>query len=192
MVVTQSNINEILDKLKQGDKKTEEKFYKHYKKRIFRFIKNKYPNNYEIDDDTSEILIKIFKNINNYKDNKSKFNTWIINIVKNHMIDKLRKNRIIYSSFDNNFSDENNYNNVNIICEPKSYYNSPDYFLEVNDTINHVSNFISSNDISLFNMKSLGYKYKEIGMEFNMTEAQTRNKINYITNKINKKKHESI
>lgn len=183
MVVTQKNINEILDKLKIKDKKTEEIFYKHCRKKIFRFIKNKYPNNCDIDDDTSEILIKIFKNITAYNDNKSKFNTWVINIVNNHMIDKLRKNKIVFSSFDNNYPDEN---------DIKSHYKSPDYFFEVNDSINHITNFISNDDISLFNMRSLGYKYKEIALEFNMTETQARNKISYLTNKINKKHYESI
>ena len=80
----------IINKIINGDRKAEENLYNRYRKILTKFIVNKYPSNYDTDDDVSDILIKVFTSIKNYDKNKSQFNTWVINVAQNHMIDKSR------------------------------------------------------------------------------------------------------
>ena len=49
----------LINKIKGGDRKSEEFLYDKYRKIITRYIVNKYPFNYETDDDVSDILIGI-------------------------------------------------------------------------------------------------------------------------------------
>jgi RNA polymerase sigma factor (sigma-70 family) len=92
------DIIDLINKAKKGNNEAQVKLYKYYRKKIEFFLKKKYPENHELDDDTSEIMIKIFENLEKYNQEKSKFNTWVTNIAKNYMIDKNRK----YSSLKNN------------------------------------------------------------------------------------------
>lgn len=202
--IEQSLIAEILC----GNKKAEEQLYILYKPKLSRLLKKKFPNNNDHDDDVSEILIKIFENIKSYDSTKSKFHSWVINIMKNYMIDKSRKHKPLYvnfSSFNTN-SDTLNYSSdsgassitltmsncssINFV-EPQSFSNNPYEDLEINDSLNFISNSIGMSEFSMLSLKYKdGYDYKEIGSEFNMKDSQVSNKINYTRSKFKKKKNE--
>ena len=189
------DIVELINKTKRGDKKAQESLYKYFKLKINYFLKKKYPK-CDIEDDCSDILLKIFEKIDDYDINKSKFNTWVINIAKNHMIDKSRKQKPLYTSFminnDDDFSNEhlfttNSFSDSYFMYEPTSYYCAPDHDVEISSSLSYLSTTISSVDLHMFCMKNSGYNYKEIGLEFNMSESQISNKMNYTKSKLKEK-----
>lgn len=187
-------IQNILD----GDKRAEEKLYERYKKIIEDYLKSKYPNNQYLDDDVSEILIKIFTSLPSYDMGKSKFKSWVFTVAKNHMIDKSRTFDIfcgsltldgggdavtVSNSGEFTTSDAVNWNqdDQNIYYANGTY----DTEFEMCDTINHISNQIESCDFTFLNMKySEGYNYNEIGVEFNMTSNTISNRVNYVKSKL--------
>lgn len=181
-----------------GDKKSEKILYDKYKKIVEDYIKSKYPNNYNTDDDVSEILIKIFTSLPSYDFEKSKFKSWVFTITKNYMIDKSRHLDILNGTitldglddnitFTNHLGDSGNITwtseNNNVITYTSSY--ATDF--ENCDVINHISNHVESCDFTFLNMKySQGYDYNEIGIEFNMTSNTVSNRVNYVKSKIKK------
>lgn len=196
----------LVEEIKQGNKKAETEFYKYYKTKLSRILRKQYPNNGDHEDDVSELMMKIFENLDRYDTSKSRFNTWVTNIVKNYMIDKSRKKKHIYvnfSAFTNNsdgldFSDELDkmgvvgvyYNSFNM-NEPQSSAYNPYQSLEISDSINHIFNSVNNVEYSMLTLKYCeGYDYKEIGSEFNMKDSQVSNKINYTKTKLKKKLNE--
>lgn len=188
-----------------GNKKAEEQLYLIYKPKLSRLLKKKFPYNNDHDDDVSEILIKIFESIKNYDSTKSKFSSWVSNITKNYMIDKSRKQKPVYVNFSSfntnndslNYSSENtasmtltmsSCSSINFV-EPQSFSNNPYEDLEINDSLNFISNRIGVSEFSMLSLKYKdGYDYKEIGSEFNMKDSQVSNRINYTRSKLQKKK----
>ncbi len=188
------NIQKLIVETLDGNDGAYEKIYNIYKERISNFLYKKYIYNTEHDDDVSEILIKIFENLNKFDESKSKFDTWVIMIAKNYMIDKSRKHTPIYVSFTSNtFTSDNiaygstptTSNSFNMV-EPISYSSSPHDTLENRDSLNFISNNISINDFTMLTMNSEGYSYNEIAQEFNSDESKISNKLNYTRSKIKK------
>ena len=161
-----------------GNKKSEQYIYFKYKKEIKKIIINKYGKSFDTDDHVSDIIIKIFSNLDKFDNSKSNFNTWIFNIVKNHMntIHRDIKSKKIYvEEYYSNFSTE--YTNV---CTT----------YETNNTLDYISRKISISDFEMLSMKYLdGYNYNEIGKEFNTSSTSACNKINYIKTKLKNNKH---
>lgn len=187
------DILELIEKTKNGDNKAQIKLYKYYKQTLEKFLKRKYPKNYDFEDDVSEIALKIFEKLPSYDNSKSKFNTWVINIANNYMIDKNRKKKLVYiyeTDYGFTNKEENSYDGyMNIDTEILSIQESsrPDISWEYTDSITHYSCSIDNCIFSMFNMKSQGYNYSEIGNEFNMSESQVSNKISYFQSKMKKK-----
>lgn len=187
-------IQSILD----GDEKSEKVLYNKYRKIVEDYLKSKYPNNSNIDDDVSEILIKIFMSLPSYNFKKSKFKSWVFTIAKNHMIDKSRTFDVLCNTFtlDDvngtitvNNNDEEYYSSSTTNLSPEninaSYTTSYITDFENCDAVNHIFNQVESCDFTLLNMKySEGYNYNEIGMEFNMTSNTISNRVNYVKSKI--------
>jgi RNA polymerase sigma factor (sigma-70 family) len=196
MVVTEdtSLIQNILD----GDERSEEKLYEKYRKIIGDYLKSKYPNDQTLEDDVSEILIKIFLSLPSYDLEKSKFKSWVFTIANNHMIDKSRSFDVLCGTITLDCvgdsitisnsgdyvttSDVTNWNpDENNVFYTSSY--ATDF--ENCDTLNHISNSIESCDFTFLNMKySEGYNYNEIGVEFNMTSNTISNRVNYVKSKL--------
>jgi RNA polymerase sigma-70 factor (ECF subfamily) len=188
-------IQNILD----GNQIAQEALYKRYRKIVKDFILSKYPTYYDIDDDVSEILIKIFMNITNFSEHKSKFKSWVLSITKNYMIDKWRcttacRTTIISasltacnysSSFFNSTFTTNNIDNSSISNAACGFENS--------NAVNYISTQLSPQDFTLLDMKYVqGYNYKEIGNEFQLTSSTVSNKINYIKTKLKKNISEDL
>lgn len=175
----------------KGNANSEKYLYEKYKKKIRNYLKNKYALYIDIDDDVSDIMIKIFLNINKYDKNKSSFNSWVFSIAKNHMIDKwkcnhtnttlsgngllLTKSIDFFSDSSNSLYELNNELTVNHTC------------FEIDNYIHHLSKQISEFDYEMLNMKYIqGYDYNEIGLKYNITSSTVSNRINYIKSKLKK------
>lgn len=75
--------------------------YEKYKKIVKEHIRAKYSNYLDIDDDVSEIMINVIMGLNTYDASKGKFKSWVLTIIKHHMIDKWRNKSITLTSFNN-------------------------------------------------------------------------------------------
>lgn len=188
-----NTIKELILETLSGNTKAYEKIYTVYKEKVSGYLFKKYQFNSEHEDDVSEILIKIFDRLMEYDSTKAKFDTWVIMIAKNYMIDKSRKHSPKYVSFTSNtFTTDSigyNSNTSTASCsmlEPASYMNSPHDTLENSDSLDFISNKISVNDFSMLTMNSQGYSYNEIAKEFGSNESKISNKLNYTRSKLKK------
>ena len=190
-----NTIKELILETLSGNTKAYEKIYNVYKEKISGYLFKKYSFNPEHEDDVSEIIYKVLDRLKEYDASKSKFDTWVIMIAKNYMIDKSRKHTPKYVSFTSNTftTDSIGYNSntgtVTSSCnmlEPASYLNSPHDTLETSDSLSFISNKISINDFSMLTMNSEGYSYNEIAKEFNSNESKISNKLNYTRSKLKK------
>ena len=182
-----------------GNQIAEKTLYDKYKKRVISFINSKYSNNHDIDDDVSEIMIKIFLNLKLFNDTKSKFSSWVFSIVKNHMIDKWRcscstlqitNTGNINTTIDCLFNGQNSSSSSFSINYDSN--NTTNNF-ENCSSITHISTQLSAQDFTLLDMKYVqGYDYDEIGREFNLTSSTISNRVNYIKTKIKKNNSELI
>lgn len=170
-----------------GDVNSQNKLYKKYKSYVKNYLKKNYTLNDDLDDNVSEILIKIFMNLNTCDFSKSSFTTWVCNIAKNHMIDRWRSN----STFNNRshiftsitLSDDSN----NRVDYEFNTSNSISNF-EINDMVNYITSGLLSCDCVLLQMRYLcGYNYCEIGNEFNLSSTTVSNRVGYIKNKLKNK-----
>lgn len=179
------NIQYILE----GNNVSEKILYDKYKIIVSKFLRKNYYKNFD-DDDVSEIMIKIFSNLNKYDENKSKFSTWVYHIVKNYMTDKWRCNgtimldesesMIVSNTFHNNTFTNYDTTNNNFIFDDSTKF-------ENTNSINYITSQISPDDHLLLDMKYVqGYSYSEIGKEFNLTSSTVSNRVNYIKDKIKK------
>lgn len=204
-------IKELIADTLQGNIKAQSELFELFRNRIDKYLSFKYKNNVDHSDDVSEISIKIYENLKNFDDSKSKFNTWIHTIANNYMIDKSRKKKPLYVNFSSNtfnLDDLNGNTTTNVIyngstnstfttadsfsctfdmLEPESYHQSPHNTLETNDSLDFISNKIGINEFSMLTMKyKEGYSYDEIAKEFNSDESKISNKVNYSKFKIKK------
>ena len=185
----------LINKIINGDRKAEEILYSRCKKLITKFIVNKYPFNYDTEDDVSDILIKIFERINTFDSEKSQFNTWVVNISNNHMIDKSRKltytmitNTNYFSSDDTGKISLDSFNDTSCFVTPTTSF-SVDNSLEINDSLNYIENKIGIQDFHLLNMKyKEGYDYEEMATEMRVSSSTLSNRVNYIKSKLKRGK----
>lgn len=193
-------IQNILD----GNLTAQEILYKRYRKIVKDFILSKYPSYYDIDDDVSEILIKVFMNIKDFREHKSKFKSWVLSITKNYLIDKWRCTATCSTTI---LPASANMSLTSCGYSSGSYFNSA---FSVNDTnvssqgssscsfenanaVSFISTQLSPADFTLLDMKYVqGYDYKEIGSEFQLTSSTVSNKINYIKTKLKKSISEDV
>ena len=83
----------LIQKTIKGNREAENCLYEKYKKIVSSYILKNYSEYYDLDDDVSEIMVRIFTKLATYDKNKSKFKTWVISITKNYLIDKWRQYR---------------------------------------------------------------------------------------------------
>lgn len=204
-MIKENEENILIENIKNKNRKSEEAFYNKYKSILTRYIKRKYSYNKDTEDDVSEIINKVFENINQYDSTKSKFSTWVLNITKNHMIDKSRtknfnitSNSISYTADNTTLSSFTNSDNSFTTNVNNNIYFSrclisddmPDKVFEDNSTLSFISNKIGVKDYHLLNMKyKQGYNYNEINKEMGITGSTIiPNRINYLKIKLKNEK----
>jgi len=197
-MITEQEDTILIQNILNGNKVSEKTLYDKYKKRVINFIKQNYSCYNDIDDDVSEIMIRIFLNLKFFDVKKSKFNSWVFSIAKNYMIDKWRCKSCITTT--TNYTIDSGMYTTSIDC----IYNSGTIEFDNNtisvsnsfensNSICYISTQISSQDYMLLDMKYIqGYDYDEIGKEFNLTSSTISNRVNYIKTKIKKNNSELI
>ena len=185
---------QLITKVINGCRKSEELLYNKYRKIITNFIIRSYPNDHDVEDDASDVLMKIIENLRSYDPNSAQFNTWVLCIAKNHMIDKFKKIKPIYTTFnyyeDQNTTIQNNSNNCIVwstipVYELTNYCSTTDF--EIKDSLSYISSQMENGDYHMLKMKySDGYNYNEISKEFNITSSTVSNKVNYVKSKMKK------
>lgn len=200
----------IITGIKKGEKKAEKLLYDRYRERVEKYLLNKYPHEKDIEDCVSEILIKIFQNIDQYDKKRGKFSTWVIKIANNYMIDKARKNenKPIEVRYDTTTTD----GTLCLYSDPTTFtcgssgaditvgfthtsnyqpisFSQPDQDMENKDALDFISHRIGINDFHLLNMKyKEGYDYKEMESEMKLSSNTLSNRVNYVRTKLKKGK----
>jgi RNA polymerase sigma factor (sigma-70 family) len=174
--------------LNGGDLEAQNHLYEICKNNIEAYLKYKYPKYIDYDDDVSEIITKIFDNLNLFDQNRSNLKTWIISITNNHIIDKWRDNKIssIKQNKKNNQTISEDINETFFSSSSTTQTNKNIDF-ETKDLVNYLYSQISYPDCELLDMKYVqGYTHEEIGNKFNLSSATISNRINYIKSKLKK------
>jgi len=199
----QADIN-LIQSILKGNQGAQEVLYDKYKKIITDFLGKKYSLYRDIEDDVSEILIKVFMNLETYDKTKSRFKSWVLSITKNHMIDKWRSNTVCYVDGTGSYTTDcvtatcgssfvTSSNTDALLTGTLSVNNTADISFENCSSVNHITTQISAVDYTLLDMKYVqGYNYDEIGNEFNLTSTTISNRVNYIKTKLKKNNSEII
>jgi RNA polymerase sigma factor (sigma-70 family) len=209
----------LIQKVLDGDQNSEQLLYEMCGNITRKYLFGKYSHYQDIDDDVSEIVIKIFNNLTKYNPERSKFSTWVIVIAKNHVIDNWKRNTYATTSGEYDFIGEHDgslctdttlasvnsggtfYTN-NVVkyneFDQEAYYDSYSTSCQAANidncsSVKHIIGELSASDFTMLNMKYVeGYTYCEIGTEFNITSETASNKVNYVKSKLKKKNTESI
>lgn len=204
----------LIQNILNGNHQAEEIFFKKYQKIVKDYIRSNFPKQKpeDIDDYTSEILIKVFENLKSIDSEKGSVKTWVLVITKHFITDVYRKGSVSFTSTFNNSGisiSNNGAQNLRFNGEPTAWIVGNGSSLSVNNdnllsnscsftvcnntefencnTISYLSLQISPVDYSLLNMKYVqGYSHCEIGKEFNLTSSTVSNRINYIKTKLKK------
>jgi|ERR1035437_4354682 RNA polymerase sigma factor (sigma-70 family) len=202
----------LIQNILNGNHQAEEIFFKKYQRIIKDYIRNNFPKQKleDIDDYTSEILIKIFENLKLIDSEKGSVKTWVLVIARHFITDVWRKDSTSFTSAFNNsgISISNNdaqnlrfngeptawvagnntsLSNDNLLLNSCSFTVCNNSEFENCNTVSYLSSQISPVDYSLLNMKYMqGYSHCEIGKEFNLTSSTVSNRINYIKTKLKK------
>lgn len=188
-----------------GNPKAQETLFKKYKKSVRNFLRNKYSLYYDLDDDVSEIMIKVFMKLDTFDETKSKFRSWVFSIAKNHVIDKWRCGSCVTTVNVDNVTLTTT-NGAYISSNSGSYITSNNPDIQLNSSysvcntdfencssITYVSEQLTPQDFTFLDMKYVqGYDYNEIGKEFNLTSSTISNRVNYIKTKLKKNNTEII
>ena len=204
----------LIQNILNGNHQAEEIFFKKYRKIVKDYIRSNFPKQKteDIDDYTSEILIKVFENLKSIDSEKGSVKTWVLVITKHFITDAWRKNSTSFTSTFNNSGisiSNNDAQNLRFNGEPTAWIAGNGISLNVNNdnslsnscsftvcnntefencnTVSYLSSQISPVDYGLLNMKYVqGYSHCEIGKEFNLTSSTVSNRINYIKTKLKK------
>lgn len=191
---------ELIRNVLLNNTNSQNKLYDKYKQYVRNFLRKNYTQYHDIEDDVSEILIKIFTKLKSYDENKSEFSTWVCSIAKNHMIDKWRSSDIsnTFEISDGYITSSTNYYNTNIstnsgLISCEIYYTCSYDNYENSNTLSYMTSQLSTTDCQLLTMKYVyGYNYCEIADEMNISTTSASNRVNYIKNVLKKNNPEII
>ena len=97
------NIQDCIQCVKAGDYKAFSHIVSEYRQMIFTIIFKIVNNREDAEDISQEIFIKVFKSLNSFKE-ESEFSTWLYRIAYNTALSEIRKRKIVFSSFEDDFS----------------------------------------------------------------------------------------
>jgi len=82
----------LIKRLKTGDQEVWKMIIDRYSKKVYNIALNFAGNREEAADITQDIFLKVYNNIDKYKEDRS-FTAWLLRVSKNHCIDHWRKNK---------------------------------------------------------------------------------------------------
>ena len=161
---------------KNGDRLSFEKIYRHFMPKIYRFVFLKIRDKYMTEDITSEIFIKVFKNLKATNLNAETLQIWIYKISKNVLIDFYRyKSRqpeeVLIDDFEHNDNLQNVIKNKFIV---ENQFDDKELNFENPDLIEALSKLseIQQEIITLRYVEDLNYS--AIGKILNKNETAVR------------------
>ncbi len=98
-----SNNQDYIRRVKAGDFMAFSHIVSDYQQMVFTIVFRIINNREDAEDITQEIFIKVFKSLNSFKE-ESEFSTWLYRIAYNTTLSEIRKRKIVFSSFDDEFS----------------------------------------------------------------------------------------
>lgn len=176
----------VIQNIINGDKNSEILLYNRYKKIVTKYVATKYSGNAItfMEDNVSDIMVKVFLNLRKFDIKRSNFKNWVLNIAKNHMIDNWRLSKNPTVSIDNYMYGDPSFSNKSV---ESNYSSSASSSFENLNFINYISTKISDDEFNLINLKYIqGYSYKEMGKHLGTSATTALNKTNYIMGKLRK------
>ena len=120
-----SNCQDYIKQVKAGDFKAFSHIVSDYRQMVFTIVFKIVNNREDAEDITQEIFLKAFKSLNLFKE-ESEFSTWLYRIAYNTTLSEVRKRKIVFSSFDDDFSrlkdEEINENIEDLATEERIFY----------------------------------------------------------------------
>ena len=203
MRTTENEDIHLIQKTIDGNREAENFLYEKYNKIVTHYIINKYSNYYDIEDDVSEIMVRVFTSLHTYNKAKSKFKTWVITISKNYLIDKWRQYQNCITLSAGNTVDLENYQTLSFATSGEVDLTNTSYSTTVwttdtscfenSNVVTYLSSQMAGDDFQMLDMKYVqGYNYNEIGSEFNLTSNTISNRVNYVKSKLKKNHKEDV
>ena len=72
-----------------------EKIYRDYYEKVFGYILSKINNQFDAEDITSDVFVKVYAKLDTFDETKSSLSTWIYTITKNTLTDYYRTRRVL-------------------------------------------------------------------------------------------------
>lgn len=168
-------MDELISKLKNGDKSAFEEIVKKTEKQLLLIAKSRLNSESLADDAVQETFICLFQNAKKIKD-VSKFKSWITIILINKCNKLMKQNKIIEVSYD-----EENFENI--LQSDDEYANITNEL----DFFNYI-NFLNIEERTIISMfYSENYTTKEIAEILHLSENTIKSKILRAKNKIRNK-----
>ena len=171
-----SNNQDYIRRVKAGDFKAFSYIVSDYQQMVFTIVFRIVNNREDAEDITQEIFIKVFKSLNSFKE-ESEFSTWLYRIAYNTTLSEVRKRKIVFSSFDDDFSmlkdEEINENIEDLAVEERiSYLEQALKTLPAEDTLLITMFYLDNQSI------------EEIGRISNLSQANVKVKLHRIRKKL--------
>jgi RNA polymerase sigma factor (sigma-70 family) len=81
---------QVINGCKRNDRLSQEKLYKQFFPALFCMCKRFFQNDHEAVEAVNDGMLKVYKNIDTYREGKGAFFNWIYTIVRNTALDKLK------------------------------------------------------------------------------------------------------
>src|ERR1035437_833249 len=104
MIIEEQDDMILIQNILNGNHQAEEIFFKKYQKIVKDYIRSNFPKqkSEDIDDYTSEILIKVFESLKIIDLEKGSVKTWVLVIARHYITDTYRKDSVSFTSGFNN------------------------------------------------------------------------------------------
>ena len=95
-----------VQRAKAGDIQAFAAIVNRYQRMVLTLVVKIIENREDAEDITQEIFIKVFKSLEQFKE-ESEFSTWLYRIAYNTTLSEIRKRKLVFASYDSNYSDVN-------------------------------------------------------------------------------------
>jgi len=102
-IMVNSNKQDCIKRVKAGDFRAFSQIVSDYQQMVFTVVFRIVNNREDAEDITQEIFIKVFKSLDSFKE-ESEFSTWLYRIAYNTTLSEIRKRKIVFASYDDDFS----------------------------------------------------------------------------------------
>ena len=174
-ILTIRDIEEIIRRLKQDEKKALDDLFGYYYPRLFHFSKSILKIEAEVDDILQEVFVKLW--LNRHKiGNVETFNSYIFTITKNEVLNLIRTN-IRNNSFKNELFQRS-------VAEEFQMHSQLE-FNEVKSGIDQVISQLPEKRRQIFMLsRTEGFSNKEIAQQLNISEKTVEDHITHAIKKI--------